>query len=97
MPTLDGKVNLKIPPETQTGKQFRLRGKGVKPVRGGAQGDMFVHVMMETPVNLTKQQKELLQEFNTSLRSGGKKHSPKSEGWVDGVKNFFEDLKFWAD
>ncbi len=97
VPTLDGKVNLKIPAETQTGKQFRLRGKGVKPVRGGAQGDMFVHVMMETPVNLTKQQKDLLQEFKSSLRSGGKKHSPKAEGWVDGVKSFFEDLKFWAD
>ncbi len=94
IPTLDGKVNLKIPPETQTGKQFRLKGKGVKPVRGGAQGDMFVHVLTETPVNLTKQQKELLQQFNESLLSGGKNHSPKSQGWVDGVKSFFEDLKF---
>lgn len=97
IPTLDGRINLKIPPETQTGKQFRLRGKGVKPVRGGSQGDLFVHVLMETPVSLTKQQKKLLQEFKALLTAGGKKHSPKSDGWVDGVKIFFEDLKFWAD
>jgi molecular chaperone DnaJ len=97
IPTLDGRINLKIPAETQTGKQFRMRGKGVKPVRGGAQGDMFVHVLMETPVNLSKQQKELLQELDTSLLSGGKKHNPKSQGWGDGVKSFFEDLKFWSD
>ncbi len=97
IPTLKGKVNLKIPAETQTGKQFRLKGKGVKPVRGGAQGEMFVHVLMETPVSLTKRQKELLQELNTSLIAGGKKHSPKSQGWGDGVKSFFEDLKFWSD
>lgn len=97
IPTLDGRINLKIPAETQTGKQFRMRSKGVKPVRGGAQGDMFVHVLMETPVNLSKQQKELLQELNTSLLSGGKKHNPKSQGWGDGVKSFFEDLKFWSD
>ncbi|MFK8026682.1 MAG: molecular chaperone DnaJ [Gammaproteobacteria bacterium] len=97
IPTLDGKINLKIPAETQTGKQFRMRGKGVKPVRGGAQGDMFVHVLTETPVNLTKQQKELLQELDTSLLASGKKHSPKSHGWGDGVKSFFEDLKFWSD
>lgn len=97
IPTLDGRINLKIPAETQTGKQFRLKGKGVKPVRGGAQGDMFVHALTETPVNLTKQQKELFQQLNESLKSGGKKHSPKSQGFVDGVKNFFDDLKFWAD
>ena len=97
IPTLDGRINLKIPAETQTGKQFRLKGNGVKPVRGGAQGDMFVHVLAETPVNLTKQQKELLQTLDASLHSGGKKHSPKSQGWGEGVKSFFEDLKFWSD
>lgn len=96
IPTLDGKINLKIPSETQTGKQFRLRGKGVKPVRGGEQGDMYVHVAVETPVNLTKKQKELLQELNESLVSGGKKHNPKTAGWLDGAKGFFEDLKFWS-
>jgi len=96
IPTLDGRINLKIPAETQTGKQFRLKGKGVKQVRGGTQGDLFVHVLAETPVNLTKQQKELLQELDASIRSGGKKHSPKSQGWGDGVKSFFEDLKFWS-
>jgi molecular chaperone DnaJ len=97
VPTLDGKISLKIPAETQTGKKFRLRGKGVKPVRGGEQGDMYVHVAVETPVNLTKKQKELLQELNKSLTSGGNKHNPKTASWLDGAKGFFEDLKFWSN
>ena len=63
VPTLDGRVKLKIPPETQTGKLFRLRGKGVKPVRGGTVGDLLCRAVIETPVNLTKRQKELLEEF----------------------------------
>lgn len=96
IPTLDGKIMLKIPPESQTGKQFRLRGRGVKPVRGGAQGDLYVHVLIETPVNLTKKQKDILASFDESLQQGGEKHSPKSDGWGAGVKSFFEDLKFWS-
>jgi molecular chaperone DnaJ len=87
---------LKIPPESQTGKQFRLRGKGVEPVRGGAQGDLYVHAVIETPVNLNKEQKELLNRFNASLQDGGKRHNPKSDGWGVGVKSFFDDLKFWS-
>lgn len=90
VPTLDGRVKLKIPAETQTGKLFRLRGKGVKPVRGHSVGDLMCRVVVETPVNLTARQKELLSEFQGSL--DGKKHSPKSKGWFDGVKKFFDEM-----
>jgi molecular chaperone DnaJ len=90
VPTLDGRVKLKIPAETQTGKLFRLRGKGVKPVRGHSVGDLLCRVVVETPVHLTAKQKELLREFQES--TGGKKHSPKSKGWFDGVKKFFDEI-----
>lgn len=93
VPTLDGRVKLKIPAGSQTGKQFRLRGKGVKPVRGGQIGDILCLVEVETPVNLTSHQKELLAQFDQSLRDGGKKHNPKSGGFMDGVRKFFEDMK----
>jgi len=94
VPTLDGKLMLKIPPGTQSGKTFRLRGRGVKPVRGGPQGDLLCKVMVETPVNLTERQKELLQEFAETMEAGGKKHSPHSTSWLDGVKKFFEGMGF---
>jgi molecular chaperone DnaJ len=94
VPTLDGRVNLKIPSETQTGKVFRIRGKGVKPVRGGAAGDLLCKVVVETPINLTKEQKELLQKFAESMDAGGNQHAPQERGWLDGVKKFFEDMKF---
>jgi len=94
VPTLDGKVALKIPPETQSGKVFRLRGKGVKTVRGSHTGDLLCKVTVETPVNLTSQQKELLEEFDESMQEGGKRHSPKESSWLDSVKSFFEDMKF---
>jgi molecular chaperone DnaJ len=71
VPTLDGRVKLKIPPETQTGKLFRLRGKGVQPVRGGGVGDLLCRAVVETPVNLNKQQKDLLREFQESLGEHG--------------------------
>ncbi|MCK4494460.1 MAG: molecular chaperone DnaJ [Methylococcales bacterium] len=92
VPTLDGKVKLKIPAETQTGKLFRLRGKGVKPVRGGALGDLLCRVQIETPIKLTKEQKDLVQHFSNSLTGGGKQHSPQEHSWTDGVKNFFDKL-----
>ena len=92
VPTLDGKVKLKIPAETQTGKLFRLRGKGVKPVRGGIVGDLLCRVQLETPVHLTKDQKALIQQLADSLSGGGKHHSPQEHGWVDGVKSFFDKL-----
>lgn len=92
VPTLDGKVVLKIPAETQTGKLFRLRGKGVKPVRGGAVGDLLCRVVIETPVHLTKEQKALVEKLGESLSGGGKHHSPQEHSWTDGVKNFFDKL-----
>jgi molecular chaperone DnaJ len=92
VPTLDGKIKLKIPPETQTGKLFRLRGKGVKPVRGGAPGDLLCRVQIETPVHLTKEQKKLIQELEESLTGGGSHHSPQAHSWVTGVKQFFDKL-----
>ncbi|MAT84377.1 MAG: molecular chaperone DnaJ [Gammaproteobacteria bacterium] len=92
VPTLDGRVKLKIPPETQTGKLFRLRGKGVTPVRGGGQGDLLCRVVVETPVNLNDKQKDLLRQFQASVSDGGEKHSPKGSSWFKGVKDFFDGL-----
>lgn len=95
VPTLDGRVKLRIPAETQTGKLFRLRGKGVTPVRGGAPGDLLCRVAVETPVNLTKKQKDLLREFQGTMDSGNAgEHAPKKHSWFEGVKSFFEDMKF---
>lgn len=92
VPTLEGKIKLKIPPETQTGKLFRLRGKGVKPVRGGGPGDLLCRVQIETPVHLTKEQKELIERLEESLSGGGSHHSPQAHSWVAGVKQFFDKL-----
>jgi molecular chaperone DnaJ len=93
VPTLEGRVNLKIPAETQTGKLFRLRGKGVKPVRGGPEGDLMCRVVVETPIHLSKRQKELLGEFKQTISDAGDKHSPRQSSWFEGVKNFFDDMK----
>ena len=92
VPTLEGRVKLKVPAECQSGKVFRLRGKGVKSVRGGAMGDLMVRLNIETPVNLSAKQKELLRDFQASV-DGGKKHSPKAKSFFDGVKKFFDDVK----
>ena len=91
VPTLDGKVKLKIPAETQTGKLFRMRGKGVSSTRSGNAGDLICRVVIETPVNLNKEQKELLEKLEESLK-GQKSHSPKSSSFLDGVKKFFDNL-----
>ena len=91
VPTLTGKVKLKIPSETQSGKLFRLRGKGVAPVRGGATGDLLCRVALETPINLNDEQRELLTTFDKSLAGKGK-HSPRTTNWFDGVKKFFDNL-----
>ncbi len=93
VPTLDGRAKLKIPAGTQSGKMFRLRGKGVKNVRNaGFVGDLYCEVMVETPVNLTKRQKELLQELDDSIHTGGSKHSPQESSWSDKIKSFFDDI-----
>jgi molecular chaperone DnaJ len=89
VPTLEGDVSLKIPAETQSGRVFRLRDKGVKPVRGGDRGDLFCRVVVETPVNLSNDQRELLKKFDESLRSDGRGHTPREEGFFEGVKRFF--------
>ncbi len=94
VPTLDGKVKLKVSAETQTGRMFRLRGKGVKSVRSGSVGDLLCKVVIETPVNLSERQKELLAELDKSMGSGDEaaKYRPKEKGFFDGVKKFFDDL-----
>ncbi|MGE0371486.1 MAG: molecular chaperone DnaJ [Gammaproteobacteria bacterium] len=93
VPTLDGRVTLKVPGETQTGRLFRLRGKGVRSVQGGAVGDLLCRVVVETPVNLSDQQKDQLREFERTLQEKNESHSPRARSWLDGVKKFFEDLK----
>ena len=101
--TLGGEVNvpllreesgetLKVPEGTQSGKVFRIRSRGIRPVRGGPQGDLMVHVVVETPVGLKKRQKDLLREFETSLRDSNRSHSPREQGWVDKVRGFFDRL-----
>ncbi len=92
VPTLVGKVKLKVPSESQSGKLFRLRGKGVKSVRGSHVGDLLCKIIVETPVNLSAKQKELLREFESTLQTNGK-HSPRYSTWLDGVKKFFDDMK----
>jgi molecular chaperone DnaJ len=93
VPTLSGKVKLKIPRETQTGKMFRLRGKGVKSVRSHSTGDLMCKVVIETPVNLSGDQADLLRQLDEKMGKGGSKHSPKESGFFDSVKSFFDDLK----
>jgi len=93
VPTLVGKVKLKIPAETQTGKVFRLRGKGVKSVRSIATGDILVRLIVETPVKLSKEQKEQLQKLEEALKNDNVDHSPQSLTWFDNVKKFFENLR----
>ncbi|MDP2570222.1 molecular chaperone DnaJ [Photobacterium damselae subsp. piscicida] len=93
VPTLDGRVNLKVPSETQTGRMFRMRGKGVKSVRGGAMGNLICKLVVETPVNLSSRQKELLKELEETFDGkAASKHKPKSEGFFNGVKKFFDNL-----
>ncbi len=92
VPTLQGEVALKVPAETQSGRVFRLRGKGVRPVRGLETGDLYCRVEVETPVNLTAEQKRLLEAFNQALTAGGDRHRPRSSSWLDGVRRFFENI-----
>jgi len=93
VPTLDGRVSLKVPGETQTGKSFRLRGKGMQSVRGHGAGDLLCKVVVETPVKLSKQQKAMLEKFQAELDKNPDAHSPKSNSWFGRVKQFFEDMK----
>ena len=93
VPTLEGEVELRIPAETQTGKQFRLRDKGVKSVRSRAPGDLYCKAVVETPVNLTMEQRELLEQFEATFSGdGARKHSPRSSTFLDGVKGFWDRM-----
>jgi len=93
VPTLEGEALIKVPLETQTGKLFRLRGKGVKSVRSHAPGDLLCRVVVETPVNLTAKQRELLRDFEATFEGeAGARHSPRSSGFLDGVKAFWERM-----
>ena len=93
VPTLDGEALIKLPLETQTGKVFRVRGKGVKSVRSHAHGDLVCKVVVETPINLTGRQRELLKEFEGTFDGeDGARHSPRSSGFLDGVKSFWERM-----
>jgi molecular chaperone DnaJ len=89
VPTLGGDVQLKIPAETQSGRVFRLRDKGVKPVRGGARGDLFCRVVIETPVHLSAEQRELIHSLEESLKAHAGKHAPRERSFLEGVKRFF--------
>ena len=89
VPTLNGKANLEVGEGTQSGKTYRLRGKGIKGVRSSYPGDLYCHVSVETPVRLTDKQKKLLREFDASLKAGGQKHSPQEKSFVDRMKGFF--------
>ncbi|HQR49490.1 MAG: molecular chaperone DnaJ [Betaproteobacteria bacterium] len=89
VPTLNGKASLEVGEGTQSGKTYRLRGKGIKGVRSSYPGDLYCHVSVETPVRLTEKQKKLLREFDSSLKAGGQKHSPQEKSFVDRMKGFF--------
>jgi molecular chaperone DnaJ len=89
IPTLDGHAKIKIPAETQSGKVFRLRGKGIKGVRSSTHGDLMCHMVVETPVSLTERQKELLRELETLNEQDGARHNPRTKSWMDKMKQFF--------
>jgi molecular chaperone DnaJ len=92
VPTIDGgRAKVNVPAGTQSGHQFRLRGKGMSVLRSPTRGDMYVQVVVETPVNLTKRQQELLREFEKE--GAGRRTHPESEGFFAKVREFFEDLR----
>jgi molecular chaperone DnaJ len=92
VPTLDGQAMIKVPAGTQSGRVFRLKEKGVKPVRGGATGDLFCRIVVETPVDLNAEQKDQLRKFETSLAADGRRHNPRERSWLEGVKQFFSKI-----
>ncbi len=91
IPTLGGgQAEIDLPESTQHGKTFRLRGKGIKGLRSGYPGDLYVHVSLEVPVKLTEHQRKLLKELDESLTKGGDRHSPDAKSWTDRVKDLFK-------
>jgi molecular chaperone DnaJ len=93
VPTLEGEVPINIPPETQTGTQFRLRGRGVASVHNARHGDLICRVVVETPVRLTRQQRELLASLEATFQGeDADSHTPRAKGWVDGVRDFWSKV-----
>ena len=90
IPTLDGSAGIRVPAETQSGKTFRLKGKGIKGVRSREPGDLFCHVVVETPVSLSSRQRELLREFEAATQQDHARHNPRAKGWIDKMKEFFD-------
>src|SRR5947208_1946325 len=90
IPTLDGSAKIRVPAETQSGKTFRMRAKGIKGVRSQTPGDLFCHVVVEPPVQLTSRQREILREFDAISQQDSARHNPRAKGWFDKVKEFFE-------
>jgi molecular chaperone DnaJ len=89
VPTLGGRASIEIPEGTQSAKQFRLRSKGIKGVRSSTPGDLYCHIVVETPVRLTDAQKDLLRQLDDSMKAAGSKHNPQEQSWMDKVKGFF--------
>jgi molecular chaperone DnaJ len=92
IPTLHGQVKLKVPSETQTGRMFRLKAKGVKSVRSHRTGDLMCRVVVETPIKLTREQKDLLRQFEDTFSKDNSKHNPRSQTWLTGVREFFDRM-----
>ena len=92
VPGLHERFRLKVPSSTQNGSLLRIRGKGIKPLRGGSAGDIICRVNVEIPVNVTDEQRELLVKFDQSLTSSNRQHTPKSDNWIKGVKDFLADI-----
>ncbi|WP_274571816.1 molecular chaperone DnaJ [Neisseria leonii] len=90
VPTLNGKVKLNIPKETQTGRRMRVKGKGIKSLRSSAVGDLYCHVVVETPVNLTDRQKELLEEFERISTGLDRSQTPRAKSFFDKLRDVFD-------
>lgn len=94
VPTMNGgRAKLTVPAGTQSGTQFRMKGKGMPVLRSNAKGDLYIQVSVEVPVNLTKRQRELLEEFREESGEDSDRHHPESHGFFSRVKEFFEDLR----
>jgi molecular chaperone DnaJ len=91
IPTLDAAAKIRVQPETQSGRTFRLRGKGIKGIRSSTHGDLFCHVVVETPINLTERQKDLLREFEEIAAAHTERHNPRAKSWMDKVREFFTE------
>jgi molecular chaperone DnaJ len=93
VPTLGGDEEIRVPSETQTGKVFRLRDRGVRSVRSRKPGDLYCKVVVETPVNLTAEQRDLLERFDaTFVGENARRHAPRSATFLDGVKGFWDRM-----